>query len=692
MSTDPVPSWLAWQLGHGPAGDDPAALFHLALRHRSPDALEVLAGRASTGRHTASTLLAAVLGDSVPRVCLRATPQRRALAGVAFVWAGLLRSQEELLAAALVVETLWRGEGLSWVSPQLRMTALQTLYLAGRHEQLKQLLADAEGLHPDADLYLRVDLANPHGASTVALPEAGWERLLGTRFAERGLAAPRLRPVGGDDAVDVGGPPSPFDRLGAPGPVPGSATAGELVTVIMPSWRPDTGLLTAVRSITEQTYPELEIVVVDDCSGPDYAEVYARAAALDPRVRVLTMERNGGSYLGRAAAIEASRGSLITFQDADDWSHPSRIEHQVQALVEAGPQAPMSRSLAVRAKDDLTHQWLGYRAVRENASSLLLRRSILERTGGFLPVRKGADSEFAERVARLHGQIVDVELPLAVTRLRAGSLSRGDFTFSWAAPERRAFRSSFMAWHRRLSRRRRDEGEVTVDDATLGALPFPVPRGWTRGLPVGALVPDRLATAYLGSFSAPPTSRASAWLQRRLRTDPPGPLVGLWHQEGHAAAGVRRAELDRGLDDALLDGRAWLLSRTDDITVDRLVVLDLSVLALLAGQGVRVQAGAVEVWLGTESVRPGASGLPEDLLGAGDVLRSWWGVRPRWVVAPWLDDDEEAGLRRALPGLDLHAHGSSPRDGGHPPAPGPPAGPRSAHVARTATTEVRGAG
>ena len=691
MSTDPVPSWLAWQLGHGPAGDDPAALFHLALRHRSPDALEVLAERATAGGHTASTLLAAVLADGVPTVCLRGTPQRRALAGVAFVWAGLLRSQEELLAAALVVETLWRGEGLSWVSPQLRMTALQTLYLAGRHEQLKQLLADAEGLHPDADLYLRVDLANPHGASTVALPEAGWERLLGTRFAERGLAVPRLRAVGRDDAVDVGGPPSPFDRLAAPGPVPGAATAGELVTVIMPSWRPDTGLLTAVRSITEQTYPELEIVVVDDCSGPDYADVYAQAAALDPRVRVLTMEHNGGSYLGRAAAIEASRGSLITFQDADDWSHPSRIEHQVQALADAGPQAPMSRSLAVRAKDDLTHQWLGYRAVRENASSLLLRRSILERTGGFLPVRKGADSEFAERVARVEGQIVDVELPLAVTRLRAGSLSRGDFTFSWAAPERRAFRSSFMAWHRRLSRRRREEGAVTVDDATLAALPFPVPRGWTRGLPVGALVPDRLATAYLGSFSAPPTSRASAWLQERLRTDPPGQRVGLWHQEGHAAAGVRRAELDRGLDDALLDGRAWLLARTDDIAVDRLVVLDLSVLALLAGQGMRVQAGAVEVWLSTESVRPGPSGLPEDLLGASDLLRSWWGVRPRWVVAPWLDDAEAAALHRALPGVDLRAPEDAPDHRHASPDPVPAGRSGALDVAPGPTSGVGGA-
>ncbi|WP_010147242.1 glycosyltransferase family 2 protein [Serinicoccus profundi] len=653
MTSDAATSWLTWQLRHGPGARDPVPLFHQALRSRSPAALEALVDLATCGSHDAASLLQTVLADGPPRASLQPR-RRRALAGVAFVWAGMLRSPEQLRAAALVFEALWPGDGLSWLGPQLRMTSLQTLYLAGRYDQLSTLLSGLEGLHPDAAHYLRVDLANPHGPSSLALEEAAWEQLLSARFVERDLAPLQLRDA--DSGAGTDGP-SAFDRLAAAGSVAGSAPGGDLVTVIMPSWCPDEGLLTAVRSITEQTYPDLEIVVVDDCSGPGYADVYAQVAALDPRVRVLPMERNGGSYLGRAAAIETSRGSLITFQDADDWSHPSRIEHQVRALEQAGPEAPMTRSRAVRAKDDLTHQWLGYRAVRENASSLLLRRSVLDRTGGFLPVRKGADSEFAERVSRLHGRIVDVEIPLAVTRLRAGSLSRGDFTFSWAAPERRAFRASFMAWHRRLSRRRKAEGEVTIDDATLAGLPFPVPRSWTRGLPVERQLPARLDTAYLGSFTSPP-SRATAWLSAELRGSADAEQAGLWHQEGHAATDLRRAELDRSLDDPLLDHRLWLLSRMDAQSVGRLVVLDLSVLALLGGQEVRVRAEEVEVWLSTETVRPGPSGLPEDVLGASDLVRSWWGVRPRWVIAPWLEESEAQELRLALPGLDLTVDGA----------------------------------
>ena len=652
QSNDPSQAWLAWQLRHGAGAVDPVPLFHQTLRTRSGAGLDALAELATGGRQSPQGLLAEVLAEGAPPGDSLRPARRRALAGVAFAWAGMLRTPEELLASALVFEALWPGDGLTWLGPQLRLTGLQTLFLAGRHEQLAALLPAVRDLHPDAEHYLRVDLANPHGPATATADEQRWDELLAQRFTERGLAAPSLQADGQAAGAEAR---SPFDRLEAPGARPGTAS-GELVTVIMPSWRPDEGLVTAVRSICAQTYADLEIVVVDDCSGPEHAETYARVAALDPRVRVLTMDRNGGSYLGRAAAIEASRGSLITFQDADDWSHPSRVELQVAALEEAGPDTPMTRSRAVRAKDDLTHQWLGYRAVRENASSLLLRRSILARTGGFAPIRKGADSEFAERVARLHGAIVDVREPLAVTRLRSGSLSRGDFTFSWTAPERRAFRSSFMAWHRRLARRRRQEpGELRVQDAELATLPFPVPAAWVRDLPAADHVPDRLGTAYLGSFSQPHGSRGGDWLMRALREGAPGAPAGVWHQDLRATTELRRPELDRALDDPLLDGQAWLVSRLDRITAGRLVVLDPSVLSLMRDQEVRVRADDVEVWLAPEDVTPGSAGLPEDLLGASDLLSSWFGLRPRWVLAPWLDEREQTMVREALPGLDVMA-------------------------------------
>src|SRR5699024_6470714 len=95
------------------------------------------------------------------------------------------------------------------------------------------------------------------------------------------------------------------------------------------------GLLTSLASITSQSWENLEILVVDDASGAAFSDIFRRAEALDPRVRLLRMAVNGGSYLARNAAIEQARGSFITFQDADDWSHPQRIERQVEALLNA---------------------------------------------------------------------------------------------------------------------------------------------------------------------------------------------------------------------------------------------------------------------------------------------------------------------------------------------------------------------
>jgi hypothetical protein len=633
--------WLTWRLLQSGAASRPEALAHQALRTRSPAALGALASAATAGAETPESLLHRLLDDG-PDGLLTSPLRVRALASTAMVWAGSLRSTEELTAAALLLEHLWQDPATAdLLPPELHLVTGQTLFLAGRHAALEELLPRLTHLPEDAAHYLRADLANPfvrhpHGSG------ADWPSLLGQYFVQHDLAAVRLGP-------EVDGLP-PFDRLEAPGPVPGSV-GGELVTVVMPCYRPDRGLLTSVRSIISQTWADLEIVIVDDASGPEHADLFAEAAALDPRARVLTMPRNGGSYLGREAAIAQSRGSLVTFQDADDWSHPRRIEHQVAVLHERS--APMSRSMAVRAKDDLTHQWLGYPPVRLNASSLLVRRSVLDRCGGFVPVRKGADSEFAERIRVLAGPVADTWTPLAVTRLRSGSLSRGDFTLSWFAPDRLTFRGSFMAWHRRLRERVEAGEEVSVSTEELHALPFPVPPGWVRDLDGSASTPTVFEQVYLGHFSTVRPSRAVRALQDHLAEQPPlSGSVGVWHHEAPWVTDRRRPRMSHGwLDVAHAHPALRAVSRADRVHARRVVVVDPSVLALMTGQHVEVQADEVDVWLTPQVVDPDASLLPEDLLGIADVVAAWWGVRPRWVLAPHLDPQERAHVRASLPHL-----------------------------------------
>nr|MBA2695994.1 hypothetical protein [Actinomycetota bacterium] len=363
------------------------------------------------------------------------------------------------------------------------------------------------------------------------------------------------------------------------------------------------------------------------------------------------------------AAIEDSRGELITTQDADDWSHPERIAAQV-ALLHEHPRASASRSRAVRAKDDLTHQWFGYEAVRDNASSLMVRRSVMDRAGSFLPLRKAADSEYAERLVTLVGPVVDTGSTLAITRLRAGSLSRGDFTYQWSDPDRIMFRGTYRAWHRRLG-----EQETRSVSLRPAEVPVPVAGSFVRGLAVDSGDTRSLERCYLGDLSGDPTEPGTPLHRRYLQLTSPGSAgragsgsgdrareVGLWHVEAPEASSTRRPEMHPAWFDALLRTPGLRpVTRLDPVVVERLVVLDAQSLLLLASQPCAVTARSVQVQVGPGDVEPGPADLPVDLLGVADTCVRLWGHRPQWLLPSVTAD--RAAVTAALPGLPWYDDG-----------------------------------
>ena len=88
-------------------------------------------------------------------------------------------------------------------------------------------------------------------------------------------------------------------------------------------------------SILAQTYPCLEVILVDDGSPdgcPAICDEYARE---DRRVRVIHKE-NGGLSDARNAGIDAAKGKFLGFVDSDDYVHPRFYELLLQALKEEG--------------------------------------------------------------------------------------------------------------------------------------------------------------------------------------------------------------------------------------------------------------------------------------------------------------------------------------------------------------------
>lgn len=306
----------------------------------------------------------------------------------------------------------------------------------GEFELADALAAGIKGSRLDA-LIMKADLANPHGPSSFA-DEGEWVNTFGRLFRRDGIEAPSLLEVGSSEL---------FDRLACVSDV--VITDGPLVSIIVTSWQPGAGLETAIRSLINQSWRNLEILLVDDASPDSYLPTLNRAAALDPRVKLIRLDRNGGTYQARNQGLRAATGEFVTGQDSDDWSHPRRIEKQVKVLLKSRRRISTT-SHAFRCDPALIFNAPGTQARRENASSLMFRRSeVLERVGFYDATRKGGDTEYMLRIRRVFGEKSHrtLEHNLAMIRQSRGSLSTAEFKPGWRHPSRSAYRRSYEFWH-----------------------------------------------------------------------------------------------------------------------------------------------------------------------------------------------------------------------------------------------------
>lgn len=413
------------------------------VRYHSPQMLTLLALRASSGRGGYAELLdemrsvlAQGVDASTPRIDLSA------LAGVAWVRAAqpeagdCSEAAELYRALRLFREASRPGDGSMPLRDVDRLDA-QTNLVSGHHDYVEDILPRTR-LGDESRWMLRCDMLNP----VLGTPGGSYEEFLACfneLFVEAGAAPIALAPGAG----------TLFDRVVPAVEPPKVPDSGPLVTVVMSVFRPDQSLFTALRSLTSQTWPHLQILVIDDCSPPGYEDLIADAVATDDRIELHQMPTNGGTYKIRNRALELARGEIVTFQDSDDWSHPERIERQVRALLE-DPRAVASLSRSIRVGAQLNAVKIGYLPMRRNMSSLMFWRDEIRRTlGGFDEVRKSGDAEFIDRLELVYGvdRVISLETPLALVQLTDDSLSRGDFLLGWRDGNRVAYRHAFAHWH-----------------------------------------------------------------------------------------------------------------------------------------------------------------------------------------------------------------------------------------------------
>ena len=103
------------------------------------------------------------------------------------------------------------------------------------------------------------------------------------------------------------------------------------VTVIIPTFNRREWIGECLDSVLGQTHPNIEIIVVDDCSTDDTV-AWLKEQNKYERVRLHVQEKNGGASVARNTGIEIAAGDLVVFIDSDDMLLPHHVEKAVAAF------------------------------------------------------------------------------------------------------------------------------------------------------------------------------------------------------------------------------------------------------------------------------------------------------------------------------------------------------------------------
>jgi len=331
----------------------------------------------------------------------------------------------------------------------------QCLISLGRTEEARRLLVEQQPGRRDATHQLLLANCWNNGAGAGGDPEAPTRCLeaVNAVFRRHGLCDVRLR------EAEIG---LSLDNMEGHGfePVDDPRHA---VTVIMPAHNAAPTIATALRALADQSWRALSVIVVDDCSTDNTLDVARTFCRTDPRFTVMQTSRNSGSYEARNLALARTETPFVTVHDADDWSHPQKIERQVRALARSS--APYNYTMLCRARSDLVFvsgTRPTSRLVGPNHSAGLFRTDALRSAGGWDEVRISGDTELFWRLEAIQGRTqahsrnrrLLPDCPLSFARDLDQSLSKASATnaLTMFHGVRREYREAAAFWHRRAGR------------------------------------------------------------------------------------------------------------------------------------------------------------------------------------------------------------------------------------------------
>nr|WP_297456517.1 glycosyltransferase family 2 protein [uncultured Halomonas sp.] len=105
-----------------------------------------------------------------------------------------------------------------------------------------------------------------------------------------------------------------------------------MISVIMPAFNSERFIVSSIESVQRQSFPDWELVIVDDCSTDQSFSIIEEMSQADSRIKLLRLDANGGAAVARNAGIQHAQGRYIAFLDSDDTWLPYKLERQLEFI------------------------------------------------------------------------------------------------------------------------------------------------------------------------------------------------------------------------------------------------------------------------------------------------------------------------------------------------------------------------
>lgn len=133
------------------------------------------------------------------------------------------------------------------------------------------------------------------------------------------------------------------------------------ISVIIPIYNVENYLAKCLDSVINQTYKDIEIICVNDCSLDNSVEIAKKYEQKDGRIRIIQREQNGGLSAARNSGIRHANGKYLYFLDSDDWIDRDYIERMFNMAQKSDADIILNTHINYAKADETRElQWLAY--------------------------------------------------------------------------------------------------------------------------------------------------------------------------------------------------------------------------------------------------------------------------------------------------------------------------------------------